>query len=56
MTIDKDELREWLRANLLIDVERCKTQVDKDVWIGLRFLGEKDAFCFEMVEIPDCSS
>ena len=46
-------LREWLRENLVIDVDSCdKWGPGNDVYVGLRLKGDRLAFSTERVSIP----
>jgi hypothetical protein len=50
----ESQLREWLRENLLIDVERVEGHgPGNDVYVGLRFKGEDYAFSYERISIPE---
>ncbi len=46
-------LREWLKENLCIDVTRADAWGGcKDVYVGIRLRGDKDAFSYERIDIP----
>ena len=48
-----DELREWLRENLDLDVRFCdRWEPNNDVYVGLRFKGEDAPFARARVSIP----
>ena len=50
-------MREWLRENLLIDVQLAdKFGPSNDVYVGLRFKGEEHAFVYERIDIPQHES
>jgi hypothetical protein len=49
-----DELREWLRDNLVIDVDPCSMwEKGNSVFVALRFKGEPKPFSREVVYIPE---
>ena len=49
-----DELREWLRDNLVIDVDPCSMwEKGNSVFVALRFKGEPNPFSREVVYIPE---
>lgn len=50
----REELRDWFRENLLLEVAAADPSgPGNSVFIGLRFAGEKDCFSREYVHIPD---
>ena len=52
--MDIEELKKFIRDNLVIDVQPCDPHgPNNSIYIGLRFVGEKDAFCSEHVHIPE---
>jgi len=49
----ESELKEWVKNNLLLEVE--ETGGDNDVYVILRFVGDKHEFCRERISIPEKS-
>ena len=49
-----EELRAWLRANLLIEVDATDPSgPENSVFVGIRLAEDKDCFTRQFVYIPD---
>ena len=49
----EEALREWLRANLEVTVESVDPDsYGSDVYVGIRFRGEKQPFTHETIPFP----
>ena len=56
MELDEEQLREWIRDNLIIDTSQVPYETHNSVFVELRFKGEDKAFSRISIHIPEDES